>query len=205
MRPEYRGKGYGKAAIKKLASIAVERGCGRLEWWCLDWTKPSIDFLPLGAVPMSEWTVYRIAGDTLMLNIPDGFVFDDATIETGAGKVEIDALSADILRLPLGAGEADIKNLTANSRADIEGGAGELNINGGLLRNHALNTGAGELPLKSRIEGKSRLDYGIGETELILLGSREDYQIGLDKGIGEAKLAGKNMRDDSVYGAGRKR
>lgn len=67
VRPEYRGKGYGKAILKKLASIAVERGCGRLEWWCLDWNKPSIDFyLSLGAEPMSDWTVYRIARDTLL-------------------------------------------------------------------------------------------------------------------------------------------
>ena len=66
VRPEYRGMGYGKAILKKLASTAVERGCGRLEWWCLDWNKPSIDFyLSLGAEPMSDWTVYRIAGDTL--------------------------------------------------------------------------------------------------------------------------------------------
>lgn len=67
VRPEYRGKGYGKAILKKLASIAVERGCGRLEWWCLDWNKPSIDFyLSFGAEPMSDWTVYRITGDTLL-------------------------------------------------------------------------------------------------------------------------------------------
>lgn len=66
VKPECRGKGYGKAILKKLASIAVERGCGRLEWWCLDWNRPSIDFyLSLGAEPMSDWTVYRIAGDTL--------------------------------------------------------------------------------------------------------------------------------------------
>lgn len=64
--PEYRGKGYGKATLQKLAQIAVERGCGRLEWSCLDWNKPSIDFyLSLGAVPMEEWTVYRLTGDTL--------------------------------------------------------------------------------------------------------------------------------------------
>ena len=66
VKPECRGKGYGKALLKKLASIAMERGCGRLEWWCLDWNKPSIDFyLSLGAEAMSDWTVYRIAGDTL--------------------------------------------------------------------------------------------------------------------------------------------
>ena len=64
--PEYRGRGYGKEILKKLAAIAVERGCGRLEWWCLDWNQPSIDFyLSLGAEPMSDWTVYRIAGDIL--------------------------------------------------------------------------------------------------------------------------------------------
>ena len=66
VKPEYRGRGYGKAILKKLAAIAVERGCGRLEWWCLDWNRPSIDFyLSLGAQPMEDWTVYRITGDTL--------------------------------------------------------------------------------------------------------------------------------------------
>ena len=64
--PEFRGKGYGKALLKQLARIAEERGCGRLEWWCLDWNRPSIDFyLSLGAVPMEDWTVFRITGDTL--------------------------------------------------------------------------------------------------------------------------------------------
>jgi len=64
--PEHRGKGYGKAILQKLASIAVERGCGRLEWWCLDWNRPSIDFYrSLGAEPMDEWTVYRLTGETL--------------------------------------------------------------------------------------------------------------------------------------------
>lgn len=66
VKPEYRGKGCGKALIKKLAEIAVERGCGRLEWSCLDWNKPSIDFyLSLGATPMDGWTVYRLTGKTL--------------------------------------------------------------------------------------------------------------------------------------------
>ena len=64
--PEYRGKGHGKALLKKLAAIAVERGCGRLEWSCLDWNQPSIDFyLSMGAEPMKEWTVYRLTGETL--------------------------------------------------------------------------------------------------------------------------------------------
>ena len=66
VQPEYRGRGYGKALLTELARIAVARGCGRLEWWCLDWNKPSIDFYrSMGAEPMDDWTVYRIAGDTL--------------------------------------------------------------------------------------------------------------------------------------------
>lgn len=64
--PEYRGRGLGKALLRQLARIAVERGCGRLEWWCLDWNTPSIDFYrSLGAEPMSDWTTYRITGQTL--------------------------------------------------------------------------------------------------------------------------------------------
>ena len=64
--PEYRGRGFGKGLLRKLAQIALERGCGRLEWSCLDWNRPSIDFyLSLGAQPMDEWTVYRLTGDTL--------------------------------------------------------------------------------------------------------------------------------------------
>ena len=64
--PEYRGQGCGKAMLQELARITVERGCGRLEWSCLDWNQPSIDFyLSLGAVQMSDWTAYRLTGETL--------------------------------------------------------------------------------------------------------------------------------------------
>ena len=64
--PEYRGRGYGKALLAHLAALAKSEGCGRLEWWCLDWNRPSIDFYKsLNAQPMEEWTVYRLTGDTL--------------------------------------------------------------------------------------------------------------------------------------------
>lgn len=67
VKPEQRGQGYGKAILKKLAAIAVERGCGRLEWWCLDWNQSSIDFyLAMGAEQVSDWTTYRVAGEALL-------------------------------------------------------------------------------------------------------------------------------------------
>lgn len=63
---EYRSQGYGKALLQELARIALERGCGRMEWWCLNWNQPSIDFYrSLGAQPMDEWTVFRLSGETL--------------------------------------------------------------------------------------------------------------------------------------------
>ena len=66
VKPEHRGKGVGKALLQRLAQITVERGCGRLEWACLDWNRPSIDFyLSLGAAPMDQWTIYRLTGETL--------------------------------------------------------------------------------------------------------------------------------------------
>ena len=66
VEPEHRGKGIGKALLQRLAQITMERGCGRLEWSCLDWNKPSIDFyLSLDSMPMDQWTVYRLTGDTL--------------------------------------------------------------------------------------------------------------------------------------------
>ena len=64
--PEHRGRGCGGALLRRLARIAKERGCGRLEWSCLDWNRPSIQFyLSLGARPMEDWTCYRLTGETL--------------------------------------------------------------------------------------------------------------------------------------------
>jgi GNAT superfamily N-acetyltransferase len=64
--PEHRGKGYGKRLLSFLAKLAIERGCGRFEWWVLDWNTPAIEFYEsFGAKPMSEWTVFRMAGPEL--------------------------------------------------------------------------------------------------------------------------------------------
>lgn len=67
VKPELRGNGIGAALLKMLAKLGVERGCGRVEWSVLDWNEPSIAFYrKLGAVPMDEWTVFRLTGDALL-------------------------------------------------------------------------------------------------------------------------------------------
>ena len=66
VRPEFRGSGIGRTLLAHLAKLAKERGCGRLEWWVLDWNEPSIGFYKsLGAVAMDDWTVYRVTGEAL--------------------------------------------------------------------------------------------------------------------------------------------
>ena len=67
IRPEYRGRGYGKTLLSFLAKLAIERNCGRFEWWCIDWNEPSIKFYKsLGATPMDEWTVFRVHNEALI-------------------------------------------------------------------------------------------------------------------------------------------
>ena len=65
-KPEMRGKGLGKIILSFLGKLAVERNCGRLEWWCIDWNESSIKFYKeMGAKPMDEWTVYRVDDSAL--------------------------------------------------------------------------------------------------------------------------------------------
>jgi GNAT superfamily N-acetyltransferase len=66
VRPAFRGRGAGKALLAHLAALAKERGCGRMEWWVLDWNEGAIGFYEsIGAEAMDEWTVYRVTGEAL--------------------------------------------------------------------------------------------------------------------------------------------
>ncbi|MGM9641135.1 MAG: DUF4097 family beta strand repeat-containing protein [Faecousia sp.] len=161
-----------------------------------------------GVLTVSESRMFwgfSSGGGKVILTVPEGFVFEDASITAGAGKVTADVLSSNTLRLELGAGTTDINCLNATSGASIDGGAGKLTIGGGELRDLCLNMGVGALELTGKLTGDCSLDYGVGDTRLVLLGNKEDYQIKLDKGLGTASLDGKAMEDDSVYGGGRNR
>lgn len=67
IRPDMRGKGFGKTMLAYLAKLAKDRNCGRFEWWCIDWNEPSINFYKsIGAIPMDEWTVFRVDNEALI-------------------------------------------------------------------------------------------------------------------------------------------
>lgn len=138
----------------------------------------------------------------LIVYIPNDFVFDGVSIETGAGKVNIETLSTKQLYLNLGAGKVDINNLNVLENAKIDGGAGQININAISINNLDLDMGVGKLSLTSKLTGNNKIDSGIGEMNLSLKGTLEDYKIILDNGIGKAKINGKTMEDDNTYGTG---
>ena len=146
--------------------------------------------------------VFNVSGVKVILTVPYDKVFDKASVSAGAGRVSIESLSANTLDLDFGAGEVDIENLVGASKAEINGGTGKLTVRDGALCDLDLDMGVGALYLTSRLSGKCELDYGVGETHLVLLGTSEEYQIDFDKGLGSATLEGKEMSDGSVYGTG---
>lgn len=126
----------------------------------------------------------------LTLCVPDGVVFEEAAITTGAGKLTADSLSANSLKLKLGAGQVQFDCLNAFSDIDLEGGAGEITVAGGTLTNLTLGLGVGELNLTAALPGKSDLKFGVGASNVTLLGSRDDYKIEIEQGIGNISLDG---------------
>lgn len=145
---------------------------------------------------------FNPGGVKIILTVPDGKIFEDVVMNTGAGRVDIESLSSDTLHLEFGAGAVEIDSLTAESNAEISGGAGKMTINGGELHNLDMEMGAGKLNLTSKITGKCKLACGVGSTKLVLKGSREDYKIELEKGLGSADIDGESISDDTVYGTG---
>lgn len=142
-------------------------------------------------------------GETVLdLYVPAGTVFEKADITTGAGVVSIDTLTADTLKLELGAGKVDIQNLIATRRAEIDGGAGELNILGGTLADLDLDLGVGELNFSAGLSGECDFDCGVGAANITLPGSEDDYTIQIDKGLGDAFIGNAQAVNGKKYGSG---
>lgn len=147
------------------------------------------------------WNSYNAAAK-LTLYIPEGTEFRKATVKSGAGSVTVDSLTADELKLDLGAGEVNINELSAKRRADIDSGAGKVTINGGSLADLDFDMGVGEVNLTSRLTGKCDFDMGVGSSKLVLIGSSDDYRVDIDKGIGDVTVNDVKVADGAVFGGG---
>lgn len=139
---------------------------------------------------------------TLTIYVPNDLVFDAVLVETGAGKINIDKLSAKRIDFELGAGTVDINNLDVQESAKIEGGAGKISILNGSINNLDLDMGVGKLNLKSKITGSSDIETDVGSLDLDLIGIEDDYKISVEKGLGSINISGNNIDNNSIYGTG---
>lgn len=138
----------------------------------------------------------------LILSIPAGFVFREADIATGAGRVSVEVLSVQELSLELGAGEVNLQNLTVKTKANVEGGAGKITMQNARIHNLDMEMGVGEVDMTAVLAGSTQIECGIGNVQITLLGSKADYRIQLDTGLGNAVIDGQRMQKDAVYGQG---
>ena len=145
---------------------------------------------------------YNDSDAMLTLYVPNDMVFDEVDITTGAAKMTVGTLSANSLKLKLGAGDVQIESLNASSDADIEGGVGQITIASGTLNDLTLKMGMGELNLSAAVLGESDLKFGVGESNVTLIGSKDDYKVDIEKGLGSITVDGKTVTDYGSSGNG---
>ncbi len=137
----------------------------------------------------------------IVITVPKDSVLHDLTIDSGAGKIEIDKVLADRLDVSQGAGLLSIREGDF-SKTDIDGGAGKIEITSSILNNLELDAGVGKVEIEALITGNSSIDCGVGEISILLLGNREDYRIEAEKGVGSIKIDGNNYSNDTTVGRG---
>ena len=125
-------------------------------------------------------SIFSNDNSDLVVYVPSDYIFDSVSIESGAGRIDIESLSCKKLYLDLGAGKVDINNLLVLNETKIDGGAGTITIEDSSLNSLDLDMGMGKLSLTSKINGESEIDAGVGEVDLNLIGTMNDYKIKLD-------------------------
>lgn len=136
-------------------------------------------------------------GYTVILTVPKDYFFTEVSITMGAGHLGIKQLSTNVLDLELGAGNVDISNLTAITSVDIDGGAGDLSITESEITDLDLQMGVGKLTLSSDLIGNNQIDLGIGDSDIRLKGTPDDYRFDISKGVGEVYFDGEQYKSNS--------
>lgn len=144
-------------------------------------------------------------GPVLKLYLPADMVFEQVSISTGAARLTAESLSAEVLKLKLGAGAVEIASLNAAEYADVEGGAGKVTVKGGKINNLELDMGVGELNLTAQLLGQSDLTFGVGKSDVTLLGNRDDYKLEVEKALGTVTVDGEVIQEFTTTGTGENR
>ena len=183
--------------IKEGNGFSVESNLKNLE---VDEKNGCLTLKDLTKIKLNGSNAYENA--VLTIWVPVGTVFDNVNIKTGAGRFTVDSLSAATIGFELGAGDVTISKLIAEKSANIEGGAGRITISNGAIKDLALKMGMGQLNLTAALTGDSELELGVGESNITLLGSKDDYELDIEKGIGNITVDGKNVTDYGSSGNG---
>lgn len=138
----------------------------------------------------------------LTLTVPTDKSFKDIEIKAGAGRVDIETLSAEKVEFDFGAGEVTIDELYVTETTDIDGGAGSIEIASGSLSDLDLDMGVGELDLCSALVGRNEISCGVGSVKVTLLGPDSDYAVSVSKGLGTVQVGGKDVHDGETIGNG---
>lgn len=138
----------------------------------------------------------------LIITIPSSYVFEQVKINSEVGNITIHDLMTQDLSLDLGAGIVQIYNLTVLKKAEIDGGAGSIEIANGKIHNLDLDLGVGKTSLTASLSGNSEINAGIGEVHITLLGVSDDYQLLVNKGLGTVTIDKQEVKNDTIYGNG---
>lgn len=148
-----------------------------------------------------NWLLFWKDSGDITIYIPNEIDLGELKIESGAGQIEIEEISAKKLDINQGAGTLYINDSTFYD-TEIDGGAGEIKITDSVLEDLELDAGVGKVEIEAELIGNSKLDCGVGEINLTLLGDESSYKIKADKGIGNIKIDGNDYNKDATYGNG---
>lgn len=145
----------------------------------------------------------NVSNSNIIVYIPENTKLTNVKIETGAGKVTIEKLSSEKLKLDLGAGSVKICDINVETETRIDGGVGKVEIENSVLNNLDLDCGVGEFKMTAKLIGNADIDCGVGRLEIDLIGNEEDYKISAKKGLGSFNIASKEIQNDTTYGNGK--
>ena len=202
------------SGIEEISTLKIELSCTNLEIKVGDSFKVETNNTKItfsnnnGRIEIKEennsWLNRKNYVSNLIIYIPeDNFILDEATIQTGAGKINIEKLLAQNLYLKLGAGEVQIQNLFAINEAKVDGGVGKTELKSCEINNLKANLGVGEFIFSGNLTGKNEIDSGVGDVNINLNGEKEDYTIEVSKGLGSVTLNGQKIESDKTVGNGK--
>ncbi|MGM9877366.1 MAG: DUF4097 family beta strand repeat-containing protein [Bacilli bacterium] len=160
-----------------------------------------------GSIKIKEenrnWLNKTNNSSNLIIYIPENMaLLDEVNITSGAGKLHIEKLNTQRLNLELGAGDVNIENLIVLNEGKIDGGAGKIELKYSEINNLEANLGVGEFNFVGKLSGKSEIDSGIGQININLLDSKENYRLEIDKGIGNVTIDDEELQMNRIYGTG---